>query len=123
MNPARELPKLLERDRQLARCAAEQFLCRGRVGSELGLDEAQADGQRDEALLGAVVQVALEAPPRFVARRDESRPRGTKLFFVTLPFRDVEPARDDAHDVARVVADRCAAPGDHATLAASVRED
>ena len=43
------------------------------------LDEPQLERQRDEALLGAVVEVALEAAALGVAGLDEPRPRGGEL--------------------------------------------
>ena len=79
MDAARELAQLLE--------ALAELL--GRFVEDLGglagcvLDpragEAQLQRDSDEALLGAVVQVALEAPARRVAGLDEPRARGGEL--------------------------------------------
>jgi hypothetical protein len=41
--------------------------------------EREVDSQRHEALLRAVVQVALDAPPLGVAGLQDSRPRGAQL--------------------------------------------
>jgi len=63
MDPARELAQLLECLRELFRRLLERraYL---RVVSDAARREPQVERQRDEALLRAVVQVALEpAPP------------------------------------------------------------
>jgi hypothetical protein len=46
---------------------------------ELVACHAEVDAQRDETLLGAVVQVALDAPPLGVAGGDDARPRVAQL--------------------------------------------
>ena len=57
-----------------------QRLPRGRrVALELRADHAQAERDRDEPLLSAVVQVALEPPALGVADLDDARPRGGEL--------------------------------------------
>jgi hypothetical protein len=43
---------------------------------------AQGEGEGDELLLGAVVEVALDAPPRRVGALDDPRPRGAQLLHV-----------------------------------------
>ena len=62
------------------------------VGRELGLREPQRERERDEPLLGAVVEVALEAPALGVLRLDEPRARGPDLLQVPLPLGDVDAA-------------------------------
>jgi len=52
--------------------AAEQLLCAVGILAEAGLGEPQRERKRDEALLGAVVQVALEAHPGVVGRLDDA---------------------------------------------------
>ena len=47
-----------------------------RVVAQPRLDDAQPEGERDELLLGAVVEVALDALALGVADLDEARPRG-----------------------------------------------
>ena len=60
MEAARELAQLLERVRQLVARASSSRL---RLGGSADLArEAQVQGQRHEALLRAVVEVALERP-------------------------------------------------------------
>jgi hypothetical protein len=48
-------------------------------GRQRGLRRAQLQGQRDQALLGAVVQVPFDPPARLVAGRDDPRARGGEL--------------------------------------------
>ena len=52
----------------------------------------QREPDRDEPLLGTVVQVPLEPSPLLVARRDDPRPRGLDLVELA-PQRDAQ-ARD-----------------------------
>ena len=122
MDAARELAQLLERLRQLLARAHEQLVGRIRIARQLRLRQPQRQRERDQPLLRAVVEVALEPPPRVVARRDDARPRRAQLLFLLLAQRDVETAGDDADDLAVVVEERRAAPGDDAPLAALVRE-
>ena len=65
-----------------------------------------AERERDQPLLRAVVEVALEPPPLVVAGRDDPRARGAQLLLLLLAQRDVEAAGDDPHDPARVVEQR-----------------
>ena len=51
----------------------------GRVGAGELLREAQVHAERDQLLLGAVVEVALDPPPFGVARRDYAGARGPEL--------------------------------------------
>ena len=52
---------------------------RPRLGRQRALQAAQHDAQGDEALLRAVVQVALQAAALLHARLDDARPRGLDL--------------------------------------------
>ena len=45
----------------------------GRLGVDGGLGGAQVHPERDDALLDAVVQVALDEPARLVGRGDDPR--------------------------------------------------
>ena len=60
---------------QLLAGELEQPLCLARLGADLRLGEPQAHRQRDEALLGAVVEIPLDpaAAPRRPPRRSGSR--------------------------------------------------
>jgi len=69
MDTARQLAQLRERVPELVARRVEQPGGRRRVGVDLGAGEPELQRQRDEALLGAVVQVALDSPPGRVARR------------------------------------------------------
>ena len=76
----RELAQLVDRDRDLGERAVERVagaLRRGRA--ELVLCVTQRQPDRDEPLLGAVVEVALDPPALLVAGRDDPRPRGLDL--------------------------------------------
>ena len=76
MDPAGELAQLFERLRRAAAGARRARRARGRRRLEPASTQAQAQRQRDEALLGAVVEVALEAAALGVAGLDDARPRG-----------------------------------------------
>ena len=78
MDPASELAEFIEcgielgtRDRELA----------GRRGVRLDtrLETPEDQRKRDEPLLGAVVEVALDASPRGVCGLDDPRSRGGQL--------------------------------------------
>ena len=49
------------------------------LGRHRGLRRAQLQRQRDQPLLGAVVQVPLDPPARLVGGGDDPRPRGGHL--------------------------------------------
>src|SRR5205823_13484170 len=89
VDPARELAQLGEGERQLLVGAREQLqrlvVARGRALA----GKAERERQRDEALLRAVVEIALEPPPLCVLRLDEPDARGTELPFGALPLGDV----------------------------------
>ena len=51
----------------------------GRPLRRHGLGAAQIQRERDQALLYAIVEIALETPPRVVRRRHDARPRGGHL--------------------------------------------
>ena len=70
----RELAQLGDRGLQLALGGGQLPVQRGVVGGVVTAREAHADRQRHEALLGAVVQVALEPATLAVGRRDDARP-------------------------------------------------
>ena len=79
MDPARELAQLGQRVVEvLAR--RRELVARGRrIGGDPGVDEPQLEGEGDEPLLRAVVEVALEALALGVADLDEPRPRRGEL--------------------------------------------
>ena len=60
MDAARELAQLLERQCELGARAVEDLRGVARIRRELRLREAQRQRQRDESLLRAVVEVALQ---------------------------------------------------------------
>ena len=91
MEAARKLAELLERERKLFPRPAEDLRRRLGIDPEPGLGEPEGERERDEALLGAVVEVPLEPPPLGVGRVDEARARPAQLFLVALSRRDVQP--------------------------------
>ena len=54
---------------------------------ELRLREPQRERERDEALLRAVVEVALEPAARLVARGDDAAARGPELLLLAAGAR------------------------------------
>ena len=78
MDAAGELAQLAQAGAELAQPAVEQ---RGRLGvvGHPRAGEPEREGERDEALLGTVVQVALDPAARGVARRDEAGARRLQL--------------------------------------------
>src|SRR5262249_36921430 len=79
VDPLGQLAKLLEGEGE--RLAGFAYECRGltRALGQLGLEQAQRHRDRDETLLRAVVQVALDPPPLDVGRFDEAGTRRLKL--------------------------------------------
>ena len=75
MDPARELAELFERLRKLVRGLAEETIRLLGVVLDARLREAEHERERDEPLLGAVMEVALEAAPLDVAGLDQAGAR------------------------------------------------
>ena len=74
MDATGQLTELLERQRQLGGAVVEELADHlGPVGHVAG--EAEVERERDEPLLRAVVQVALDAAPRLVAGLDDADAR------------------------------------------------
>ena len=78
MDAARELAQLRERVRELVARGRHELL-RGGVVADAVLQQPELQRDPDEALLRAVVQVALEPPPLRVAGRDDPLARGLQL--------------------------------------------
>ena len=96
MDPAGELTQLLEGLTQLLARAREQAARLLRRVLQARLRETQGERERDEALLGAVVEVALEPATRVVAGLHEPRARGAELFLVPAALGDVDPRDEEA---------------------------
>ena len=77
MDAARELAQLAQRELELLRDLLDHRDGGGIV--EARLEQVQVQREPDELLLGAVVQVALQAPARGVARLDDAQPRDPQL--------------------------------------------
>ena len=98
MDATRELAQLLECLCELLARSVEQRA--GLVGlfAELRLDEPEVDGERDEPLLCAVVQVPLEGASCLVLGPHDACPGGAELLFLPAPERHV--ASGDEHELA-----------------------
>ena len=90
MQTARQLAQLVERERQLLTGVFEQRASGRGVLVQLVQRDAEAERQRDDPLLCAVVQVALEPAPLDVAGGDDARPRRGELLEPGMQL-DVEP--------------------------------
>ena len=77
--PARDLAQLLERGRDLAPRLTEPR-ARIRVAVQLLFEQAQLERERDQPLLRAVVQVALEPLALLLTSVDDPRARALELF-------------------------------------------
>ena len=87
MDAHRDLAQVLEGAVEPGRDLRQAFLQLGRFGRHDPLGGADLEAERDEALLDAVVQIALDPPPRLVGRRDDTRAGGGQLG-ATLGVRD-----------------------------------
>ena len=81
MDAARELAQLRQRARQPLRQLVDRRVLQPR------LEHPQVQRERDELLLRAVVQVALDPAPRGVAGRHDPRPREPQLLQPRLQIR------------------------------------
>ena len=79
MDAAGDLAQVLHRSGELVRDLADLRLELTLVGRHHGLREAQLQAERDQALLGPVVQVPLNPPPGVIRGRYDPRPRGGQL--------------------------------------------
>ena len=79
VQPARELAQLGQRRAELLARALDRGVRGRRVLVDQAVGDPQADRERDEPLLRAVVEVALEPPPLAVAGGDHARPRRGEL--------------------------------------------
>ena len=73
MEPAGELPQLLERGRELLRRGFQEPLRSGGLVVELRQSKPERERERHEPLLGAVVEVPLEIAPGRVAGLHDAR--------------------------------------------------
>src|SRR5262249_39065865 len=116
MNAARELAQLLECQIELEARAVEYLGGTRRVRREPRLREPHGYRQRDEPLLGAVVEVALELAPRCSLRLDDAGRRPPQLLLLPLLLRHVDGA-DEIGRLAVEDANRVNGPGDRQRLA------
>ena len=114
MDAARELAQLGERGGQLALGRGHELLGGGGVAAaDAALGELELERERDEALLGAVVEVALEPPALRVARRDQPlarraqlREAGPRLGVQVLVLERDRRGRADGLDQLRILVER-----------------
>src|SRR5262245_29567378 len=107
MDALGELAQLLDRRRELA----DRFPERRIRVVPAALRVAKLQQERDQPLLCAVVQVALEATPRVVGGGDDARARTADLGLVSLAVGDVG-AGDQEDGTALDLRQRRAGPGD-----------
>ena len=74
-----QLAQLRERERERFAGLAHERSGRRRLARELCLEQPERHRDRDEPLLGAVVEVALDPPPLGVGRLDQPRARRLQL--------------------------------------------
>ena len=79
MNAAGDLAQILHHPVELVRDPDNLRLELTQLSGYHPLREAKLEAERDQALLGPVVQVPLDLPPRLIRRRDDPRPRGGQL--------------------------------------------
>ena len=88
------------------------------VGRRARLGEPERDGERDEPLLGAVVEVALEHAARLVGSFDDARARCPDLLVLAPALGDVDAREEHERRLApRHVVDRRRRPRDHDVIA------
>ena len=96
MHAVRKLAQPADRELQLLARVLEEL--RRELGCipRLRAREAEVDGEGDQALLRAVVEVALDPPPLEVGRLHDPRARLAKQFLLPAPLRDVRPTKQVA---------------------------
>ena len=97
--------------RELVARAGHERLGRCRVAADVGADQPQLHGERDEPLLRAVVQVALQPPPLGVAGGDDAAgatpaPRQPRLGLASALVLSAIAAARDRLDQLGVVVER-----------------
>ena len=78
-HPGGERAELVEHAVDVVGEPLEQLACAGRAAGHHLLGELEPDAQRDQPLLAAVVEVALDPPALVVGRREDACPRGPQL--------------------------------------------
>jgi hypothetical protein len=111
MEALHELPDLLQRQGQLGLRGLDESRCLLRLALEPPADEVKVQGDRDEPLLGAVVEVPLDAPPLRVPRGDDACARLGQVPHRLAQVGDVAHDRNDlvgaaGHDARLEVLDR-----------------
>jgi hypothetical protein len=79
VDPVRQVTQLRQCLRRLVRQLADQVRRRRRIGRDQPLRHSQLEAEQHEALLCAVMEIALKAPALRVRGRDESLARGAQV--------------------------------------------
>src|SRR5881396_706132 len=89
MDPAGQLAQLVEGELELLLRPFDELERAPVLLRKAVAGESQREGERDEPLLGAVVEVALEAPPFLVLRPEEPHAGGAEVALSLLALGDV----------------------------------
>src|SRR6185295_20034163 len=95
MDASRQFAELLERLCELLRGAAEELRRLLRVRHQLGLREPKRQRERDEALLGSIVEIPLEAPSLGVAGLQKALARMAQLLLLPFALGDFHPGDEE----------------------------
>jgi hypothetical protein len=79
VDPAGELAQLVQGGAELGVRLGEEVGGAVCVRAELRAGELEREAEREQPLLGAAVEVALEPSPLLIAGTDDARPRGAQL--------------------------------------------
>ena len=79
INPVRQRPHLVDGALYVVMQLIKELARPRGIAIQCGAGELRLDGQRDELLLGSVVQIALDSPALVVARLDNAGPRGLQF--------------------------------------------
>ncbi len=79
MDPAGKLPQLVERGSQLGLCLGQQLGGAVRLWAKPVAGKPQREPEREQPLLRAVVEIALEPTTLFISGRDDSCTGGMEL--------------------------------------------
>ena len=116
IDAVRELPKLLQGGFDVVPKLLEECRCLRRVGAGQLTREAQIRAQRDQLLLRAVVEVALDAAPLGVRRRDDAGAGGSDLLGLPLHLVERRLELRVEPDVVQSEADLPGELGEHALV-------
>src|SRR6059058_3089953 len=124
MDPAGQLAQLVEREPELLLRPFDELQRAPVLLRKAVAGEAQREGERNEPLLGAVVEVALEAPPFLVLRPEEPHAGGAEVALGDVAYEAGEGGRSGQRDARDRELDReLGAVGAHAGDLEPLAED